>query len=348
MALDPSSASIAGPRLAAQRIARPRGAIADVVAAFGALQAQDPLGVRWAVALRTGAKVTQGDVDHAIARGEVVRTHTLRGTWQLVSPADLRWQLTLVEARVVRSAARRHAQLGLTEKMFAKANTVLARALAKGDHDRAELAALLGGAGIPADGVRLSHVLLRAELAGVVCGGPRRGKQPTWTLLDAHVAPARKLTRDEALVELARRYFTTRGPATSNDFAWWSGLSAAEARAGLEAVKGELGTHADTAVQGVHLLPAFDEYVVSYRDRSAILDAPDATRVGTSNGILGPFLVVDGRVVGLWSRTLEKAGVRVDVKPFPSRAKAVRARRDEVVAAAERYAAFLGTDLAGV
>jgi hypothetical protein len=295
---------VAARRFAAQHITKPAKGIADLVRSLGAMQAQDPLACKWAVGLRLGGRVTEADVDDALATGALVRTHTLRGTWQLVAPEDVRWQVSLVAPRVIAKTAARHRQLGLTDKIFAKANAVLSRALEERDLDRKELALALKDGGIRADGVKLSHLLGRAELEGIVCGGPRRGSSPCGRSWIATSAPT------------ARSRSTRRGPSSRGA----------------------------TSTRGVHLLPAFDEYVVAYRDRSAILDAPDARYVGTDNGILGPFLVVDGRVVGTWSRALGKKGVDVVVKPFPSRAAVVRPRKAELEEAARAYGRFLGLD----
>ena len=57
------------------------------------------------------------------------------------------------------------------------------------------------------------------ELEGVVCSGPRRGKQFTYALLDERVRPVAPIpTRDEALAKLARRYFQQPWPRDAAGF----------------------------------------------------------------------------------------------------------------------------------
>ncbi len=347
-------------RLAAQQIARPELTDpAELVSRMGAMQAQDAAGARWAVGLRLGGRAVEATITRALAEGDILRTHVMRWTWQLVTPADLHWMLPLVAPRLVTRAARRHRELALDAATFRRSHTAIERALRGGAHlTRGELGAALRGAGIAVDGPRLSHLLGHAELHALICSGAPRGKQATWALL-AHRAPPTRapLSRDEALAELARRYFRSRGPATAADFAWWSGLRPADARAGLAAVEAELasdefdgavywraretGRTRGPAPAGAFLLPAFDEYLVAYKDRTAMLAARDAHRLNAGGGMLAPCVVVDGRVVGTWRRTLGRAGVTIELALF---AKPAPADRDRITSAAERYAAFLGLE----
>jgi hypothetical protein len=357
-----AEAMLAAQRLAAQQIAqhaftRP----AELVAWMGAIQAQDPLAARWAVGLRLGRPAGGGAdaITAALADGSLLRTHVMRWTWQLVTPADLHWMLPLVAPRLMARAARRHRELALDAKTFRRAEAVFTRALADGAHrTRAELGAALRAAGVAPDNQRLSHLLGRAELQGLICSGAPRGNQATWTLL-AQRAPraGRELTRDQALAELARRYFRSRGPATAADFAWWSGLAPADARAGLSAVASELVSDSisgvaywrarqaprpsPAALADAYLLPAFDEYLIAYRDRAAVLNPSDARRINAGGGLLAPTVVVSGRVVGVWRRTLGRGVVTIALSLFGNPARVERARID---AAAERYGAFLGLE----
>ena len=358
----PAEALIAARRLAAQQIAR-RGFTtpAQLVSWMGAIQAQEPLAARWAVGLRLGGRgeAAAGAIETALADGSVLRTHVMRWTWQLVTPADLHWMLPLVTPRLMVRAARRHRELALDATTFRKAEAAFTRALADGAHrTRAELGAALRAAGVAPDGQRLPHLLGHAELQGLICGGAPRAKQATWALL-ARRAPrsGATLTRDEALAELARRYFRSRGPATAADFAWWSGLAPADARAGLAAVAPELASEpsagvtywrarqaprvAPAALTDAYLVPAFDEYLVAYRDRSAVLSPGDARRINAGGGLLAPIVVVGGRVVGTWRRTLGRGVVTIALSLFGKPTPPEHAR---IVAAAERYGAFLGLE----
>src|SRR3989442_2499270 len=224
--------SIARRRLHNQHLVSPTLTEAEeVVRTLGAVQAQDYLGARWAIAQRaTGLAET--DVEGAIAGGAILRTHVLRPTWHFVLPEDVRWMLELTAPRVGAAMAYHNRQLELDAPTFRKGHTALERALRGGNQrTRAELATVLARAGIDvASGQRVGQLLMQAELDRVVISGARRGKQFTYALFDERVPPSPKRDRDEALHDLARRYFATRGPATAEDFAWWSGLSASEAR----------------------------------------------------------------------------------------------------------------------
>jgi winged helix DNA-binding protein len=353
---------IAARRLTAQRIARPAdGTPVEVVTALGAMQAQDYTAAKWAIGLRLARATSDAAIERAIDDGALVRTHAFRGTWQLIARADVRWMLALVAPRLIASNATPYRVFGLDGKTLARSQRALGKALAGGEsRTRAEVVRALAGAGIAATGTRLAYLMQRAELDAVVCNGPRRGKQSTWALFDARVpqrrAAAAPRSREELLAELARRYFATRGPATVDDFNWWSGVGAADARAAVasiekevtaEVVDGRTFWRAADAPRPVvessaHLLPAFDEYLVAYRERGAVLDPEHTRRVNAGGGLLGPCVVIDGRVVGTWRRTLAAATVTVAFDYFMS---VSRNQRRAIEIAAERYAQFLGLAL---
>jgi hypothetical protein len=323
---------LAARRLIAQQIARHElTSPGELVAWLGAVQAQDYAGAKWALGLRLGA-ATEAAIERALSDGAVLRTHALRGTWQLVAPADLRWILALVGPQVIARCARRYEELDLDASTLRRSNDVLAKTVrSAGPSTREELAAALERRGISAAGQRLAYLLQRAELDALICSGARRGKRSTYALVDDRAPEgARALTRDEALAALAGRYFRSRGPATVDDFAWWSGLPAAEARAGLGAIESTLAGEAidgatywsDAAAAAVSparhavLLPAFDEYLVAYRRRDAVLDPAHAGRMNAGGGMLDPCVVLGGRVVGTWRRVLGRDAVTIDVAPF--------------------------------
>jgi hypothetical protein len=321
---------------------------------MGAVQAQDYLGALWAVGVRLRGRATEAAVQRALDDGAILRTHTLRFTWQLVAPADLRWMLALVAPRLAQRAGTRWRTLGLDAATFRRAGRALGRALADGSElSRAELAAVLHGAGVDPGGERLLHILGRAELDGILCSGARRGKQPTWALLDRRVpADARLRDRRAAAAELAGRYFRSRGPASLRDFVWWSGLTVAEARAGLEAVQGELAREEIDGTEYFHdpdlraapaatveLVPPFDEYLIAYRDRGDILDPRHVGRLNAGGGMIGSAIVAGGRVIGTWRRTLGRGGVAIALRTFAPVSAGTRAA---IAAAARRYADFLG------
>jgi hypothetical protein len=334
--------SIAQRRLRTQRLAGAGfGSPADVVRWFGAVQAQDYAGALWAVGMRT-TEATAADVEQAIAARAIVRTWPLRGTIHLVAPEDLRWMLTHFAPRTIARAAPRFRQLELDAPVLAKSASILVRALQGGRQlSRPRLYALLERAGIATRDNRGLHILWRCAHDGLICFAAREGKQPAFALLDEWVPPGKTLDRDEALAELARRYFTSHGPATIADFTWWSGLSAADARKAQE-LAGPIpeSTRATRSrVRSPHavLLPPYDEYTVAYRDRSAALDPAHAA--AARNGIFSPTIVLDGRIAGTWTRRLTKDGVAIALQPF---ATLTRARARAVAAAADRYGRFIG------
>lgn len=343
---------IAHRRLANQHIAgagfeRP----GEAVRWLGAVQAQDYLGSLWALGLRM-RRAIEAEIEQAIADKTIIRTWPLRGTLHYVAAADVRWMLKLVAARTIARAAPRYRQLELDEATFAKSKRVLLRALRGGKQlTRPELAAALHRAGISTGSQRLIHILNRAALEGLICYAARRGKQFTFALLEEWVPAAKTFERDEALAELARCYFRSHGPATLQDFAWWSGLAIADARAGLEMVKSRLlqeviGGRAywfsasrpavKEASPTAYLLPAYDEYTVAYQDRSAALNPLHAKESG--KGIFHPTIVVDGQIVGTWKREFKKNSVVIMPSYFT---RLSRAREGAVAEAASRYGEFL-------
>ncbi len=337
------------------------GGPAATVAWLGAIQAQDYLGALWAVGVRTPG-ATEGDVERAVAERSIVRSWPLRGTLHLVAAADVRWMLELLAPRNIARQRRRAEQLGLDGAAFRQSERRIVRALEGGRQlSRDAIFRLLADAGVSPAGQRGIHVLWRLAQERVVCFGARQGKQHTFVLLDdwlRAVPAAIPLPREQALAELAMRYFRGHGPATAQDFAWWSGLAAAEARTAIEAAApllaratfdGEaLWMPAEAPAAGAkapaaHLLPPFDELLLGYRDRSAMLAPEHARRiVPGGNGMFLPLLVLGGRVAGTWKRELRRRAVAVVPQPFgplgPAEQRAVRR-------AASAYARFLGLTL---
>ena len=342
-------------RLANQHISRPTLTNpAEVVRWLGAVQAQDYLGGLWAIGLRTKG-ATEATVEDAISRREIVRTWPMRGTLHFVAAEDVRWILPILTPRVVAGAQSRFRQLGMDDATFAKSARVAEKALAGGNVVRRDkLYEIWNAAGIATHDARGLHLLGVLSQTGLLCFGPRDGKQQTFTLLEEWLLPSsRTLARADALGELARRYFTSHGPATVHDFAWWSGLTVTDARAGLECAKAELesedmegrtfwfadSTAARAGEGTAYLLPPWDEFTVAYRDRGDILDPRYGKRVNAGGGILSPVIVLRGQVVGSWQRTIKKDTVTVK----PAFFKALdRADREAVGKAVVRYARFLG------
>jgi hypothetical protein len=339
-------------RLASQHIARPTfGDPADVVQWFGAVQAQDYLGALWGIGLRT-KRANEASVEDAVTRRAIVRTWPMRGTLHFVAASDVRWMSRLLTPKVIAGARSRHRQLGLDDAVFAKSGRVAEKALAgKAPLRRDALREAWKSAGIRTDDARALHIVGYLAQTGLLCFGPREGKQHTFTLLEEWLPSERPLERDIALGELARRYFTSHGPATIHDFAWWSGLTVTDARAGIESVKSSLISETEgkrtfwfadstvprTGIDAAYLLPAWDEYTVAYRDRSDILDSKYAIRVNAGGGVLKPVIVIRGEVVGTWQRTIGKQGVKVTPTFFK---KLPKSDRELLVHVEEKYANF--------
>lgn len=337
-------------RLYHQRIARPAfNDAGDVVAWLGAMQGQDYAGTKWAFGLRLPGS-TEADIDQAIAAGRIMRTWALRGTLHYVAPADIHWLVGLIAPRQIAGNARRYKELELDDATLARSTTLIAESLAGGQRlTRPELFAILEAAGISTAGQRGFYMLQRAALERLVYQGDVRRNVTTFLALDA----GQTLPKDIALAELARRYFTSRGPATLADFTHWSGLPISEARAGLESVRSELAEETidsqayfaasempQPPERSLYMLPGFDEYVLGYKDRSAVLDAQFADAICPGgNGMFMSTLVSQGRIIGTWKRTLKKKTVEIALQPFES----LRAGElDTITTAAARYGAFLG------
>nr|HET6901241.1 winged helix DNA-binding domain-containing protein [Ktedonobacteraceae bacterium] len=325
----------------------------DVVQWLGAVQAQDYAAAKWAVGLRLQS-ATSDDIEQAVADGSILRTHVMRPTWHFVSPADIRWLLTLTAPRVHAASAYYYQTLGLDNAIFTRSNAALAKALQGGKQlTRLELVSVLQQIGIVTENLGFLYIIMHAELDGVVCSGARRGNQFTYALLEERVPQTRTLDHDEALAEFARRYFTSHGPATLQDFVWWSGLTTADARAGLAMAASELmhevvddqtywfaasAPSAKELSQMAYLLPNFDEYTVGYKDRSAIIDASHTEKFDSRGSVLNNVLVLDGQVVGTWRRTLKKDAVIITPNLF---IPLTTAETHAFVAEANRYGAFL-------
>ena len=346
---------IAHQRLLNQHIAlAPFKQPSDVVNWLVAVQSQDYAGAKWALGLRL-QNAHDTDIDRAFREGTILRTHVLRPTWHFVTPADIRWLLALTAPHVHAVNAHRYRELELDSATLKRGHEALVKALQGGKHlTREELSNALEKAGVaPAQGQRLAYIVMHAELDGLICSGPRRGKQFTYALLDERVPPGKTLKRDEALAEFARRYFTSHGPATVQDFAKWSGLTSADAKRGLEAVKDQLQhevlnsneywlsptlSPVKVVSPTAYLLSVYDEYITGYKDRSMIGKPEVAAKLFTMGNALTAIVVVDGQIVGTWRRTLRKDAVVIETTFF---ARLTKTENRAVTAAAQRYGEFL-------
>lgn len=334
---------------------------AEVVDWMGCIQAQDYAQAKWALGLRVPG-LKEASVDKAFNSGTILRTHVLRPTWHFVLPADIRWMLALTAPRIKAFSAGMHRKLELDSKTFTRAKKVLAKALTVHTHlTRNQILPLFQKAGIRTDDIRSSFLMMDAELDGLICSGPRVGKQFTYALMDARVPAATRLSPDEALAELAWRYFRSRGPATIYDFAWWSGLTIGHGKKAVDLLKDRLehvvlngqaywsagaavtrlgatvrpaagnasrptASNARTARGAearVFLLPAFDEFTVAYKDRSDLLHSSHQSQAAFG---LKPVILAQNKIQGIWRRELSKGEILVETQPFGEFGKGVESK----------------------
>ena len=340
---------VAAKRLVGQQLENSRFRTpAELVEWMGAVQAQDYLGGLWTVGSRLPG-CTESDVEQALAGRKILRTWALRGTIHFVTSSDVGWMLALQAPRQIARNARRYRELELDEATLLRSNTVLVRALEERELTRKQLLGILEENGISTRGQRAPYLLQRASLDGLICQGVTKRNDPTYRLLSDGATSA--LTRGDAVAELAKRYFVSHGPATIRDFIWWSGLAAADAREGHESVKPHLASETldgetywmepdlpPARSRAAYLLSAYDEYLVSYRNRDAMIDREHRNIMWIGK----PTLILDGRVAGTWKRVIGKNAVKVEISPVRSLDKA---KVRMVERAVTTYGRFLGKEV---
>lgn len=345
---------VARGRLHSQHIAQPTLDTPEAVVRWmGAMQAQDYGQSLWAIGARMPS-ATLRQIEAAIVEGRLIRTWTQRGTIHFAPPEDARWMIGLTAERMIARDARRLKQLELDADTMARGEKIICTALEAGRPvTRAALMERLEAEGISTSTQRGYHLLWHLAQHGLICLGPLEGKQQTFVLYDKWVKNPRQLERGDALTELARRYFPSHAPATVQDFAWWAGLTMTDAKTGLEGAKPHLVSTVhngktywlpadfspapEASAPRVHLLAGFDEYLLGYTDRSAVLDPAQADQVVPGgNGVFFPIIVQDGQVIGTWKRAVKKDRVVITRQGFaafePSAA---------FESAAQRYGAFV-------
>lgn len=299
-----------------------------------AMQAQDYVQAKWAIGLRL-SKINDTDIEHAISQKKIVRTWAMRGTLQFVAAKDYRWIHDLLSHKFHSINTARNKQLELDAKIFTKANALITGSLEKEKLlTRNEIGKVLNLNGIKTDQNRLSHILHFATMHQLICFGPRRENEFTFVLLDDWVPAIRRFSREKSLSKIAKQFFLSRGPATFKDFIWWSGLSVTEARNALEMVKhlfneeifnGEMFYFSKALMnfkdplklsKKIILLAAFDEYLIGYTNRSAVLDPKYNANAVHSNGIFHPTIVLNGQVIGIWRPILKGKNMTMRMELF--------------------------------
>ena len=341
---------LANQRLSVTTLSTP----AQVVRWLGAAQAQEYGGAKWSLALRM-QNGSDEVIEQAFTAGEILRTHLMRPTWHFVPAEDIRWMLELTAPRVHTVNGTMYRQHALDTETLVRSSAVLESALGGGRHlTRAELAAELRRAGISADGVRLGYILHYAELEGLICSGPRRGKQFTHALLAERAPQAQSLPREQALATLTRRFFSSHGPATLKDFSWWSGLTMADARIGLEIARSDLlseeidglvywrpaaSPDVEPPSPYAYLLQPYDEYTIAYRHYWPVFD-PDHRQQILAAAFYG-IIILDGRLVGNWGRTIKGKQTLIKTALFRPLSEPETAA---LQAAAARFGDFVGME----
>jgi hypothetical protein len=340
-------------QLAESKFTKPQ----ELVSWMGAIQAQDYGMAKWAIGLRLAGS-DDTIVETAFNKGRILRTHVLRPTWHFVTPQDIRWMLELTAPRILSSLVHNDRHLSLDKRVLKKTNDVLGKALEGGKQlTRDEVRSVLQRARIDTSELRFMHLLEHAELDRVICSGARKENKFTYALFDDRVS-SRTMQRDEALAELTKRFFTTRGPATIYDFAWWSGLSVSDAKKGIEMIKRKFkrtiidgkeyffrvpASFSTEISQTALLLPNYDEYVISYKNRTESIDRKHlAVILKERNAVFTNAILINGKIEGLWQRSFRNNSVIVTTRSFSTLSKS---RHELVTRSVNRYAKFLGKSL---
>lgn len=304
--------------------------IKELVGWMGAMQAQDYAMSKMAVGIRLSA-TCDSMIDHAVENVHIIRTHILRPTWHFVSRDDIYWMLALSAPQIKAASRSRDLALGISENDFERSNELLLKILSGGKRlTRSDISAAFARIGIKTDQNRLYHFLMRGEIDGLLFSRGSGTNVQTYSLLGEYVPHQGALTREESVAALAKRYFASHGPATAHDFSWWSGLSvteskraAADARNDLlsEICNGQTYYYSKSLVScpdanRVCFLPAFDEFLISYKDRTAAIPLELQSLAFTSNGIFKPIIVSDGKVVGTWKAVAKKDLMQIESSIF--------------------------------
>lgn len=328
----------------------------ELVYWMGAIQAQDYQMAKWAIGLRLPHASDQS-IESAFNRGEILRTHLMRPTWHFVTAEDIRWLLELTAPQIKSQTKARQKELELTNDILPALYTILEKALTENEFmTRDQISEVLQQNGISMNASRSYHLMLQAELDRIVCSGIVIGKEQTYALLDRRVPVSKSITKEEALTELGKRYFSSHGAATIQDFAWWSGLSLSLAKRAIEMNKSVLCSElfegknywfatnqsAPLIQESVFLLPAFDEYLISYRNRSAVITDENHQHAISFNGVFRPVIVTNGLVSGLWKRTIKKDKILLETNLFR---KHNSKELLQIKHAAESFGMFLGKEI---
>ncbi len=305
----------------------------QVVGYMGAMQAQDLLMAEWAIGIRLPGS-TIDTVESAINNGNIIRTHLLRPTLHFVSSEDIYWMLELTAPQIRSSMKSRSKELGLTKALLNSSNTIIEKSLSDRKYTtREELKKEFEKAKISTKDNRLSHLLLNAELDGLICSGTIKGNKQSYALLSERVPKKNTLTKEESLAKLANIYFSSHSPATLKDFIWWSGLPAKDAKIALDSVKSNFISESfnsetywlpnsfslpDKNKSSAHFLPAYDEFIISYKSRFVAIHPEHNSKAISSNGLFRPVILINEKVKGTWKRSIKNDKVKIEIELFDS------------------------------
>ena len=320
--MNPTNIRLLSQQLAAPQFSKPE----DVVAHFGAMQAQEYRMMRWAVEMRT-KRPSEKAFTKAFNEGKIVRLHLLRGTWQLVSADDYWWMLELCapKARQVINGWMSSNRIAVTEEERTLVRSIIVEtARMKGSATKEDFEETLASRGMAMDDHLLSYHIRFAELDGVICSGDLLPMKATYALSENKIPRTEAIERDWALARLATKYFQSHSPATLEDFVWWSGLNVADCRRAIDLIGNHLCSdsykgrtfflHDSCRTRCVRtreylLIPPYDEYLIGYKSRDVVLD-PDFKHFAHNNsGIFQPVVACDGRICGNWSPFKEDLGL---------------------------------------
>jgi len=322
---------IAKYRLISQQIAEPKFESAnEMVAWLAAVQAQEYAHTKWSLGLRL-PHLKDDDIEKEFSDGRILRTHLLRPTWHFVTAEDIRWMLTLTAPRVNAVNSFMYRKCNLDNATFKRCNNILIKTLQGGKQlTRGALNEEFKKNKIIADGHRLSYIMMRAELDGIICSGSRKGNQFTYALLDERVPLSNSKDQDEALATLTNRYFASRGPATVQDFSTWSGLTLTDCKRGITIVKSHFiqeqidnedyyfSAHIslnEMQFQYICLLPLYDEFIMGYKDRKAIFQLRNSIKPAPIFRF-DNTIILEGQICGTWKRTINKKSIDLEYDFF--------------------------------
>jgi hypothetical protein len=303
----------------------------EIVHHLGAMQAQDYAMAKWAIGSRCDA--SEKEIEEAINSAKIIRTHILRPTWHFVSADDIYWMLDVSGPQVKRIVITFAKKYDYDAKKLNQINSAIEKILAGNNHlTRNEIMQELNIKKTSSEDFLSAAIMMNAELDGLVCNGKMKGKQITYTLLEERVKkPLTKLTKEEGLAKLAKRYFESHGPATLLDFSWWSGFSPTTSKLVINSIESELNSvEIDNQIywfgadfsnennfrESVHFLPAFDEILISYKTREASILPEHQSKAFTNNGIFKPIILENGKVIGIWKRTIKKDHAKIETQFF--------------------------------